>query len=81
MRRQREILIAYIKKHKEYKYGEEIKDISDVYKGDGITTCKWCGDTGFMRSFSYRIFYNDAPCVCKIGKFLLTRMIRLKVDD
>lgn len=46
-------------------------DINDIYKGDGINTCKWCGDTGWMHTFSWSsipehpfVFYNDAPCMC-----------------
>lgn len=80
-KRQKEILIEYIKKHKEYKYGDRINDISDVYKGDGINNCKWCGNTGFMRTFSFLIFYNDAPCVCKIGSLLLRYMMELENEN
>jgi hypothetical protein len=76
----KQILESYVKKHKQYMYGKEWNDISEVYKGDGVTACKWCGNTGFMRTFGYRVFYNDAPCVCKIGQFILNRLLRLKMD-
>lgn len=53
-------------------YGKKIEKIEDIYKGDGITSCKWCGDTGYMHTFSIAgSFYNDAPCVCKIGQKIL----------
>lgn len=47
---------------------KKIEKIEDVYKGDGVTTCKWCGDTGWMHTLSNDgYFYSDAPCVCKFG--------------
>jgi hypothetical protein len=49
-------------------YGKKIEDISEVYKGDGVTTCKWCGDTGIMHTFSNDgYFYSDSFCFCSIG--------------
>lgn len=53
-------------------YGKKIHKIEDIYKGDGITSCKWCGGTGYMHTFSTRgTFYNDAPCVCEIGRKII----------
>ena len=50
----------------------KINDISEIYKGDGITTCKWCGDTGWMHTFSNDgYFYSDAPCICALGQMVL----------
>lgn len=44
-------------------------DMKDVYKGDGIETCKWCGDTGYMRTFTFtKISPHETPCVCKKGQ-------------
>jgi hypothetical protein len=52
--------------------GEKMSDTSEIYKGDGVTTCKWCGNTGMMRTFLMSgYFCNDAPCVCKIGQSVL----------
>jgi hypothetical protein len=45
-----------------------IKNIEDIYKGDGINTCKWCGNTGWMHTYSNDgYFYFDAACFCKFG--------------
>ena len=58
----------------EYMYGRKIMDVNSIYKGDGVTTCKWCGDTGMMHTFSNDgHFYNDAPCWCKVGMELVCK--------
>ena len=52
--------------------GRKINNINEIYKGDGITTCKWCGDTGWMHTFSNDgYFYFDAPCICNLGQKVL----------
>lgn len=49
-------------------YGKKIEDISEIYKGDGVSTCKWCGNTGMMHTFSNSgYFYGDSFCFCSIG--------------
>jgi len=49
-------------------WDRKINTVDDIYKGDGINTCKWCGDTGMMHTFSNDgYFYNDAPCICSLG--------------
>jgi hypothetical protein len=50
-------------------YGRKIVDVNEIYKGDGITSCKWCGNTGWMHTFSINgFFFHDAPCFCKFGE-------------
>ena len=58
----------------------KINDISEIYKGDGITTCKWCGDTGWMHTWSNDgYFYSDAPCsVCDLGHEILKKKLEEK---
>lgn len=42
--------------------GRKINDINEIYKGDGINTCKYCGNTGWMHTWSNDgYFYSDAP--------------------
>jgi hypothetical protein len=53
------------------KAGQGLEYASEIYKGNGRTNCKWCGDTGMMRTFGGWQFYNDAPCICKIGQAVL----------
>lgn len=49
-------------------HGNKINNIEEIYKGDGINTCKWCGNTGWMHTFSNDgYFYSDAPCFCSFG--------------
>lgn len=57
-------------------YGKKMKSIDEIFKGDGITTCRWCGDTGYMHTYSNAgYFYHDAPCVCKIGQRILNQKL------
>jgi hypothetical protein len=54
-----------------------IKVINDIYKGDGINNCRWCNDTGWMKTFGISgILYHDAPCICKIGQRVLNDLLR-----
>lgn len=54
--------------------GLKINDINEIYKGDGINTCRWCGDTGWMHTFSNDgYFYGDAPCICSLGHEAMMR--------
>ena len=60
-------------------WGTQAKDANDIYKGDGVNNCKWCGDTGWMHTFSNSgRFYNDAPCICKLGQKILDDRIKRK---
>jgi hypothetical protein len=49
----------------------------EIYKGDGISTCKWCGDTGWMHTFLLDgTLLSDAPCcACKLGRKILHEQI------
>lgn len=51
--------------------GRKINDINEIYKGDGVNTCKYCGNTGWMHTWSNDgYFYSDAPCFCKFGRLV-----------
>jgi hypothetical protein len=51
-------------------------DTDTIYKGDGVTTCKWCGNTGWMHTFVLTgLLDNDAPCVCIIGQKVLQGLL------
>ena len=57
----------------------KINNINEVYKGDGVNTCKWCGDTGWMHTFGNDgTFYFDAPCFCSIGSNILKNQGKIK---
>ena len=51
-------------------------DINDIYKGDGVTSCKWCGDTGYMHTFTFTGIIGEALCVCKIGQEILDKKLK-----
>ena len=53
---------------------KKINNVSEIYKGDGITTCRRCGNTGLMHTFSNDgYFYDDVPCICDLGRNLLKK--------
>ena len=52
------------------------------YKGDGITTCRWCGNSGRMNTWVDKTIFKDvAYCVCKIGNKMLNIALKKEAQE